>query len=236
MQALSQMTMRQKVIAIFLAIVVIFLLYQVIGMFRGGRSMETAKVAANGNNANSNNTQPVLKPEAATLPKQVIVPPGQDQEMIRQQQEIQAKYVAALNELQSLKLAKEIAEANQAIVAAKLATITAQKGILDLLSQPAPTQRDYAQGLVNPVSNASTQTNQVPAPAIQPADSNITVISVSKLQGKWSAVIGYQGNTYSVSVGDVFPFNDYVVTAIDSSGVYLEKDGVKKKISLLSII
>ena len=57
-----------------------------------------------------------------------------EMELLAQQKQIEAKYIAALNELQALRLEREIAETNKAIIDAKLGTITAQKNIIDLIS------------------------------------------------------------------------------------------------------
>ena len=147
---------------------------------------------------------------------------AQELELVRLQQETQAKYVAALNELQMLKIAREIAQTNQAIAAARLATVTAEKNTLLLLSPPPPA---YAQGLVTPVSGTPSMSSP-----------GYTVVSVSQLQNRWNAVLGYQDKLYSVSIGDVLPSDGSTVVSISRSGVVLEKDGAKRKISMVPII
>src|SRR5438105_8732767 len=99
-------------------------------------------------------------------------------ELLKLQQETQAKYIAALNELQMLKIQREIAETNQAIVKAKLETVTDQKNIINLLSPAAPlvTSKTYAAGL-----SGQQPPGQIPAP---PVSNTLTydVLLVSYLQ------------------------------------------------------
>lgn len=226
---LSTMTTRQKVMSIVFVVIIIFVIYQVIGLFSSG-SAEPPKSAAGGAPKVASQP-PILKPqEVSLLPKQTAAS-IQEQEAMRQQQAAQAQYLASLNQLQTLKVAKDIAETNRAIITAKLATITAQKSIVDLLSKPTQVSpQSYAQGLVNPATGASTN-----PPSSAQTDATYTVISVSQLQGRWGAVLGSQGNLYSVSIGDVLQ-DKSVVISIDKSGVLLEKNGVRQKISLVPII
>lgn len=221
------MSMRQKVMAVIFILVVIFVVYQIIGMFRGSASSGPAQMAAVPQ-------APIQKPQQANiLPKEVITS-AQEQQAMLQQKAAEAQYIASLNQLQSLKVARDIAETNREIIAAKLATITAQKNIVDLLSKPtqSSTPQAYAEGLVNPTAAGSSENSQ----PVQPVQPSYTVISVSQLQGRWGAVLGAQGNLYSVTVGDVLPLDKSVVISIDKSGVLLEKDSVRRKLSLVPII
>ena len=115
---------------------------------------------------------------------------------------------------------------------AKLDTVTSEKKVVDLLAPPVPvaTAATYAQGLEGIDGHKSTTTTSSPQ-----TEANYTVISVSQLQSKWGAVLGYQGSLYNVSLGDVLP-DKSIVLHIDKSGVILEKDSVRKKISLVPII
>lgn len=225
---------RQKIIAGIVLLVFAFLAWQIYGMFGGGGS-SPAPVMANGMNAP---TMP--SPQPAQLP-QVAKAPLSDREkaLMALQEATQAKYLEALNELQMLKVQKDIAETNKAIVTAKLETVTAQKNMVDLLEPPKPeaTQASYSQNLVNPTgANAGvTPATTVGAP-VQASDS-YAAISVSHLQGRWNAVIGYQGKLMNVFIGDTLPADGSLVTNIDKSGVTLKlKDGNTKKISMVSII
>lgn len=242
-QALSGLTTRQKATAGVFVLVVLFLLWQVFGMFGGSKTpaIEPAP-SKTGMSASSmgpaNAPMRPAAPQLADVPKQAAMT-EREAELIKLQQETEAKYISALNELQMLKVSKDIAETNQAIMKAKLETITAQKGIVDLLSQqnaPQATPATYAQGLVNPASGAGQgAAPQKSAPATQ-EQSDYTVVSVSQLQYKWGAVLGNAGNLYNVSVGDVLPPDGSVVMTIDKTGVLLEKNGVKRKISMVPII
>lgn len=155
------------------------------------------------------------------------------------QQATQAKYLEALNELQMLKVQKDIAETNKAIVTANLDTVTAQKSMVDLLqpAKPEATPATYSQNLVNPTgANAGVTPAATPGTPVQASDS-YTAISVSHLQGRWNAVMGYQGKLMNVFIGDTLPADGSQVINIDKTGVTLKlKDGTTKKISMVSII
>lgn len=229
----TSLTARQKITAGIFLLVVIFLIWQGIGMMKGKTANfspagNTAKMSAN-SPVNSMRTQP--RPDAAQLPKsQVVTDAPVDAEAVKLQQETQTKYISAVDALQLLKVAKEIAETNQAIMTAKLATAKAEKGINDLANPTAGL-------LINPYAKQAAGRGQpgqeTPPP---PPSTNYSVVSVSLLQYQWSAVISYGGNLYTVKIGDILPADGSKVASIDRSGVTLEKDGEKKKISLMPII
>jgi len=224
---ISSMNTRQKITAIVFIVVMLIVIWQIWGLFAGGSAPTPVPPAQR---APALAAIPRPMPQPAPLPKQEPLSP-REAELLRLQQETQAKYVTALNELQVLKISKEIAEANQAIMAANLATITAQKSIVDLLAPPPPiAPAAYSQGLLSP--SAPT----MPQPPAPPSTSKYTVISVSQLQGKWTAVLGHQGSLYHVMVGDVLPADGMIVAAIDRGGVVLQKDGDRTRVSLVPII
>jgi hypothetical protein len=253
---LTNMTTRQKAIAGVIVLVIILLLWQVVGLFGGDKDTTTpaaavvvpTKNAPNANDPNGKNSMNSLPSSQSAVPQPAQITQQQmnyqqQNQLIKLQQETQQKYVIALNELQMLKLSQQIAETNKNIASAKLATVTAEKGIVDLLTKPAPqleTPSSYSQGLVNPV-NVAPQGANVPPSSISPppqqvVNASYVVISVSKLLNKWSAVVGYQGKLYSIFVGDVLPVDGSSVKAIDKYGIILEKDGVSRKISMVPII
>ncbi len=235
MQVLTNMTTRQKITIAAIIVVMIIVLWQVIGLFGGGKT-PTITSAAN-KSAMTNKNQP-MGPPPQPMPQPAQIKPASAQpmspremELMKLQEETQAKYINALNELQMLKVAREIAETNQAIVISRLATVTAEKNIVTMLSGPSPqvASAAYAKGLVNPTAASA-------APVVTQPEVTYTAISVSQLHYRWNAVIGYAGNLYNVSVGDVLPADGSLVISIDKSGVMLEKAGVKRKISLVPII
>lgn len=240
-QIFSNMTTRQKATVGALVLVVIIVLWQIIGLFGGKNKPAPLPTGANKSRMAMNKNQvggappspQQMTPQQAELIKPEPTTP-RELELIKLQQETQAKYISALNELQMLKVAREIAETNQAIMTAKLATVTAEKNIVGMLSGPTPQEVSaaYAKGLVNPANAAPHATPQV----ISQPTVNYTVISVTQLRYKWGAVLGYGGNLYNVSVGDVLPADGSTVVSIDKSGVVLEKNGVRKKVSLVPII
>ena len=223
---------RQKIIAGVVLVVFAFLAWQIYGMFAGGSSTSAPAGSAGTAMPTMPSPQPAQLPQVAKAPLT-----EREQALMALQQETQAKYLAALNELQMLKVEKDIAETNKAIVTAKLDTVTAQKNMVELLQPPKPevAPATYSQNLVNPTGANAGVTPGVPT-ANAPVD-NYSVISVSHLQGRWNAVMGYQGKLMNVFVGDVLPADGSVVTNIDKSGVTLKlKDGATKKISMVSII
>jgi cell division protein FtsL len=246
--ALAGMNQRQKVTAIVIVVIVVIVLWQVVGLFRGKSSSTSVPTMTPTTKmqATSVTPAPAMEPQAASQPQKMDIPqraeitktPITDREaqLMSMQQELQAKYVVALNELQMLKVARDIAETNQAIMNAKLETISAEKKVVDLLSPqalpPPPSQASYSQGLAS-----GSMVSPLSSGQLQSQDIVYTVISVSQLQGRWSAVIGAQGNLYSVHSGDVLSPDQSKVFSIDRSGVVLLlKDGQRKKISLMPVI
>lgn len=184
----------------------------------------------------------IPKPAKLINSDQPKVMSEREKQLLALQQQTEAKYIAAMNELQMLRVEKEIAVTNKEISAAKLDTIAAQKGIVELLAPPvkseAETQASYAKGLEQPGSTqqpviSQTTTQQT---AQQAPEESYTVVSVSRLQGKWQAVLGAGGRLYHVSVGDVLGAAGTVVIAIDQSGVLLETNGKQRKVSMVPII
>lgn len=236
------MTMRQKITAGVFVIIVLVIIWQVYGLFKGSTPAPSSPTSTAPRTAMSAASpgmptgQPGMPQPAAVAKPPTEMTPQQIQ-MIRMQQEAQNQYLSAVNQLQMLKLEKDIAETNKAIMAAKLETVTAEKGIVDLLQPPTPppTPATYASGLVNPATAGQEQPGSVSSAGVS-MEANYTVISVSRLQNRWTAVVGYQGNLYNVQVGDILPPDNSMVISIGKTGVLLEKNGVKKKVSLVPII
>src|SRR3990167_10492438 len=251
-QQLSAMTPRQKATAGLFVIIVLIILWQAKGLFWGGEeaappaSLSTINAGgAISPSASGGASPPQLTPQPESLPRSSAMSP-REMALLKLQQETEAKYITALNELQMLKIERQIADVNKAIMSAKLDTITAQKNIVNLLTVPQPqvTRSSYTQGLLGPSTTeeaaaaASLSSAQAPQQQVSTTNQEVsyTVISVSQIKYKWNAVLGYQGRLYSITVGDVMPLDGSKVVSIDGSGVVLEKDGVRKKISLVPII
>ena len=224
LQTFKEMPARQKATIVVFALVIIILLWQIMGLFGGGggesaQPIQPDLAAVPGQpQIQGTPTQPVA-PQPAALPRQAGLTP-RETALLKLQQETELKYITAVNELQMLKIERQIAENNKAIMSAKLDTITAQKNIVNLLTVQAPPPEFVAS-----------------APPSQPeAEVSYTVVSVSQIKYKWNAVLGYQGRLYNVTVGDVLPSDGSKVVSIDTSGVVLEKEGVRRKFSLVPII
>ncbi|HEX4045345.1 MAG TPA: hypothetical protein VHZ76_06750 [Gammaproteobacteria bacterium] len=222
------MTTRQKVILVIFVIILGVLIWQLVGLIRPNQNSVVAPVAA----ANTMNTIQPSAPKAVALTRPAPVPlTPRELQLLKQQQDLEAKYVSALNELQMLKIEREIVENNRAIMAARFDTLSTQKNIVALLnpSEPPVPPGEYAQKLVTPTTGA-----QGGEPAAQEA--GYSVISVTQLHHRWSAVMGYQGRLYQVAVGDYLPIDGSKVLSIDKSGIWLERANVKRKVSMVPAI
>lgn len=244
------MTSRQKITIAIFAIVFIVVIWQVIGMFRtstpdtGATSRPAKTMSSNRPNATGGQsgqpTQPGTPQQAQLMPTPNTAQNSPEVMAARaQEQQLQAKYVDAINQLQMLKIERDIAQANQAIMAAKLATVTAQKSIVNLVNPPVPVipVGTYTKAIGGAASGARPGApNMGMVDDGTPKEITYRVISVSQVQYKWSAVLGYQGSLYHVQVGDVIPADNSTVVSINRSGVVLSKGGVRKKISLVPVI
>lgn len=236
-QALSSMSNRQKATAGIVVVVVLILLWQLSSMFGGGGSapqpvapkVTPAKMAATGLTGPAASAPGMQAPNEPVTVDVMQGPPQTEREamLMKLQAETQEKYLAAINELQVLKVSKEIAVTNKDISTAKLAKVVAEKKIYDLLTPAAPPPVSQSINNVAPVSAAI-------GPITNDQEVKYTVVSVSQLQYKWTAVMGYKGVIYNVRVGDVLPPDGSTVISIQRDGVTLEKDGNKTKVSLLS--
>lgn len=223
----------KKLVKIVLVVIVgAIAVWQAISLFSGpDEAAQAAAVKA---------AQPVIHPDA---PKSAaLIPPPQPKPVLTEreialmklQEETQAKYLTALNELQVLKIEKEIAMANKDIMKAKEDTITAQTNILELL-QPKPTVTAAAPPPSVPPNIAGGPPSSMPGgPTSEP--SHYSIVSITNLRGRWTAVINTGDKLISVSMGDTIVDDGSKVISIDKSGVTLDKQGVKSKIAMASII
>lgn len=245
-QANSGMSLKQK--AMMGAVVVIFLvvIWQVVGLMGGGTSVPpvvVSKPVANqgaksaGTMSSSTMSAPSSANNGQPAQQQVELkqaPVVNDPAFLQQQQENAQKYVGKINDLEDLKIQRAIAETNQAIATAKLATVTAEKNISDLLTKPSMPEvsaATYANKLASQGAQGTGETITINTPQVQ-----YTVISVSMQLGRWNAVIGSQGKLYNVVVGDVLTPDNSVVTSINKNGVMLRKNGQSRKVSIMSAI
>lgn len=219
-----------------LAVLGLLILWQGMSMFGGEAAPQAVKTQPN----------PDTPKVASLLPAQQAQKDApmteREMQLMKLQQETQAKYLAAINELQILRVNKDIAEVKKDISKATLDSITAQKDIVDLLTPKKPTiaADAYAQGLDSgasaPPTGAPSSTSTTTADASSTPSGDYKVVSVSKLRGQWMAVIGAGGKLYSAMQGDVLPTDGSTVVSIDRNGVQLEKDGKTRKLSMVPII
>ncbi|OGT45899.1 MAG: hypothetical protein A3E83_02320 [Gammaproteobacteria bacterium RIFCSPHIGHO2_12_FULL_41_20] len=247
MQSMQNLNTKQKTTIVVFIIVIVVIIWQAWGLIGGGGAAtptpEPAATMAAERPGTSSSTTAMQSPSlpSASSGGQQQTPSSfssRESELIRLQQETQEKYLAAINELQMLKISREIAETTQGIASAKLATVTAEKGVLDLFTKappPAVPVSSYASSLVSS-GGLGTATAMGAETTTTTEGSSYIVLSVSYLVGKWNAIMGYQGKLYNVAVGDVLPPDGSTVVAISKAGVILRKDGAKKKVSLVSAI
>lgn len=97
-----------------------------------------------------------------------------------------------------------------------------------------PSEKEKVAAIVAPEAAASapllTESGE-PVPVLP-----YSVVSVAKLRGVWTAVIGGANTLFSVQVGDVLPPDNSVVRRISRDGVTLETGGQVRKVSLVPII
>lgn len=260
-QGFAGMPTKQKVMAAVTIVILIVVVWMIVGMLKGNkapevtspppqmaRSMNAASPQnnamgqpANLNGASGGTSMQQQAPAPAVVQANVMTV-NKNADLMKEQQQTQKDYLDKLNELQLLKVQREISETNQAIAAARLATVTADKNMTDLLTKPTvpaapevPTSV-YANGLAMPIpSGANINNPKAPPAPVAPAVSYV-VISVSMQLGTWHAVIGESGKLYNVGLGDVLPPDGSVVTSITSRGVVIEKGDKKQIINLISSI
>lgn len=234
-QGFAGLSRGQKIVVVLVLMTVLFVIWEMIGLYHGGKNastflspsqpavaatVPTPKVAVQPSNPPNPVAAPSRVPVAQVKPEQSrpeaqMVPPASI--LLTQQEQVQSKYVSALNELQMLKIQKEIAETSQAIVAAKLATVAAEKSITNILSEadlgknPPPKSEP-----VVPLSEAG----------------GYSVQSVSMEQDQWHALVKFKDKLYSVTVGDMLPPDRSLVKAIDQKGVILDTGGLEQRIPL----
>lgn len=248
---------KQKVMMIAIGVILLIVGYQVVKMMGGGGDVTPATVPTPGNkpamtagntaSASSGMATPgaapapvVQQPIEQTQPKPA--PVQGNVALLKLQQETQVKYIAALNELQMLKVQKDIAETKQAITSSTLATATAEKNITDLLTvQQAAPPTAFGNMSAPTAPQALPAPNAAPAPAPaapvqaqKPAtpDAPYTLLSVSFEGNRWTAVLSFQDKMYNVSVGDSLPPDGSIVDSIGREGVSLKKEKETRKIAM----
>jgi len=227
---------RQIGIGVAFVIVVIILIWQLWGIFGASTPAPPPPQSPTTHAGTTPGTPPTAP--AHPMEEQPELSRGKitnEPSFIKMQKATEEKYVTKLNELEELRIQRQIAETNQAIAAAKLATVTAEKDISDLLTRPAAPQvpaSEYAAQLVTPTTTGGNVVPVVPPPV---SIADYTLISVSMQLHKWSAVLGLQGKLFNVGIGDVLP-DDSTVASINRSSVVLKKDGEIRKITIVSSI
>lgn len=257
---LGNMPAKQKLMMVVTVIVVFIVIWQVIGLFSSPSSKPATTITPSpattmsaaapgsattpqpGSTAATAMPRPYgTQPQTMTAPRETPIP---RESTINQEEQdkIEKRYLKQLNDLEQLKIERQIEEMNQAIATAKLATVTAEKSTAELLTKPTPLVPDsaYANQLVSPTRSGSAIEGGEPippAPLEQMApDVSYNVISVSMQFNKWTAVIGAQGKLYNVSVGDTLPPDGSIVSSINKNGVTLRKDNRTRKISMTTAI
>lgn len=239
------MTAKQKGMIGAMIIIVLVVIWQVMGLVGSGSSAKPVSAGSTASkNGTANKMTSTMPTSALTAGNNPTLQPNElrqaavasDTRFLQLQQMSEQKYIGKLNDLEDLKIQREIAETNQAIATAKLATVTAEKNISDLLTRTAPEASAYANKLAQLGTNgANVNANEAPASPVPVAlDVGYSIISVSMQLHKWSAIIGYQGKLFNVVVGDVLAPDGSVVVNINKNSVILKKNDTIRKISITS--
>ena len=228
---------RKKATAGVILLVVFILVWQISSLFgkassppkAGGASVAVAQTA---NSATTTPPPPPPPPKPAEVPQTV---PMTEREiaLMTLQQETQTKYLEALNELQMLKVTRDIAFTNRDITNAILGKVESQKKIVEMLAPTAPLPPPPSASTSTSTQTSSTQTTTTGGLS---QEVTYTVVSISQIQYRWGAVLSYNGRLYNVHVGDILPSDGSMVVAIAKESVTLQSNGVQKKISLVPII
>jgi hypothetical protein len=160
----------------------------------------------------------------------------EEQQAMKVQQENQARYIDALNTLQMLKVQKDIADANKDIMKAKEDMITSEHKIVDMLK---PVQTTNPTAFIDSGGHAVSPSSSAPSSMMNSnsgGNNEISVVSITNLQGRWKAVLSTGSRLISVSIGDELADDHSTVIGIDRSGITLEKQGVKRKVMMASVI
>jgi hypothetical protein len=243
-EKLGEMTAKQKAMIGVMAVVVLVVIAQVMGLMGNGLTKSVPSTASTTSTVNKSSEPNKMggaavspSPESNKMLQQNELqqaPVANDARFLQLQQMSEQKYIGKLNDLEDLKIQREIAETNQAIATAKLATVTAEKNINDLLTKPVPKvpASAYANKLAHPgAEETAAETSTSSATRTMP-DVDYTIISVSMQLHKWNAIIGYQGKLFNVAVGDVLAADGSVVVDINKNSVTLKKEGETRKISI----
>lgn len=223
----SGMSKMQKKVASFIAIMAAVMGWQ---MYTSLTGMGPTAIAAD-----APLPPPMPTPKAMPLPTPTEQAAGNPQalEMLKVQQEIQAKYLDALNQLQMMKLSRDLAQVNSDIMSAKLAAVQSQKKIVDLLAPGSSGSYGASQMTQTPTSpQTGANGNAQAAPAIATPEP-FTAVSVTQLQYKWSAVLRAGDKLMTVREGDVLPDGSKIIV-IDKSGVTIDRGGMQMKYSIVS--
>ncbi|MDR3490514.1 MAG: hypothetical protein P4M12_00560 [Gammaproteobacteria bacterium] len=265
---------KQKIIIVAVLVIVFIIIWQASSLFSGGSTPAPAAPApvaptpmspgaptpltpttprpAMGN-AGPGAAMPasISSPTQGSAATQAQIAPSQavqiDPEQLQKQRENEKKYIQAVNDLQMLKIQKEIADTNLAITNSKLDTITSEKKLSDLLVgpvHPPVAEGMYVNNLVAPAIRGQSKSSAADAGM----DVSYVVLSVSKKDNQWGAVIANivekvsenvvkkQETLFSVTVGENLPPDGSLVVSIDKNGVVLQKDGVRRRLQIRSTL
>ncbi len=165
---------RQKIILVLVVIAVAFGGWMIYGMFKKSDAEIAAEMAAN--NPPPKKMDPISdqRPMPAKIAEEPVAPAVQS-ELTKMQQATQKQYVEILNELQMLKLNQQIVETNKDIATAKLATVKAQKDIVDLLTPKSTKSTNNMQQTVDNNSSPNQSVSGGPANPLLISESNNAV-------------------------------------------------------------
>jgi hypothetical protein len=224
---------KQKIMIGVIIVIMAFVGYELFGSGGGSApTPSTTTVAGNkpmGGSPSMSGTgmpsaQAVTPPPEMVQPKPAAVPVNN--EILKLQQQTQADYLVSVNKLYMLKIQRDIDETKTAIANAELSRMTAEKSIADLITS----KENSGSSDMGPIGGMPSSPFGNPPAASGPSSSNTSpasimggtpppsivvqavpqvplvpykVLSVAYQGHKWSAVLGLEGKTMTVTVGDL---------------------------------
>ncbi len=242
------MPAKQKATIAVIAVVFLIIGWQILQLFSGGSSATTQKMVQKQTVINkelklaSSSASPVAR---KTNEDEISVHESSisnDSKFKEMQRRVEEKYIGRLSELEQLRLQRQIAETNQAISAAKLATVTAEKDISNLLTAPTTQQTkvqqlsEYSQQIQQAAEVKAKKAIEEEEEKNKIPDAKYSLVSVSKSLNKWQAVLSLGDRLYGVRVGDTLPPDGSKVTGISARNIFLERDGKKRTINIVASV
>jgi hypothetical protein len=221
---------KQKIMLAITIVIILIVVWNIIGLSGGGGGSETPSpqppmASLNKPMPTTTAATPVTALPVVNEPKQAPIP--EDNDIFKLSRQTQEDYLKDLNQLQLLKVEREITETQVAIASAELNRKMAEHNISEFIINKSG-RADLTE---ENTSAAVPITSNITQPIEQPRVSSYVLHSVSYEGGKWNAVIGFQGKMSTATVGDVLE-DGSVVFSINRNAVILKNGNATKKLMI----